>query len=519
MKKSKSNEMVPGNTGSERKAIEVSSSEIKKPNCAEMVRRFIRRQVKSSISEEVCLGNVVNWLSKAGYSMSEQDVNALIKEVYPKHKSNPERKSMAEIIREKYQIINSANKYYQYTNGYYREIKPEQVRLHILKNFKKVNMYKVKETEYFLQSLAYIDPCRINATHLLNLKNGMFDINTYTLYPHSPDLYSTIRLEVEFTKDAKCERWVKTIDEILDHESGQVLQEFFGLCLTKETKYEKALVCLGEGANGKSVVLGVLGELLGKDNYSAIPLESFCKSYYIAKLFGKLANISTEASATGEIYDSIFKSIISGDAVDADAKYGHPFTFRPFCKLVLATNNLPRVDDRTNAFYRRMIVLEFKRQFKEEEQNKNLRTELLSEVNGIFLWALEGLRGLRQRDRFQISESMKEAIAQYRKENNPVIPFVEEMCVLDQGYHVSKKDLYEVYGNWCKEGNYKPLSKIKFGRELKRHLPGIDEDRESDGVRDSLWLGIAIKEDSGLDMPRPLFDRANPFLSGHTITA
>jgi putative DNA primase/helicase len=289
--------------------------------------------------------------------------------------------------------------------------------------------------------------------------------------------------------DAKCPKWIRTLNEIFedDQEKIEILQEFFGLCLTKETKYEKALFLIGEGSNGKSVISQVLESILGEENYSAIPLEKLKNAHYTINLHQKLANISIETNSKSEVYDSIFKAVVSGDTITGDQKFKNPVKFRPYCKLIIASNNMPRVDDKTSAFFRRLIILRFNRQFSDVEQNKNLKQELKSELDGIFLWALEGLNRLEERKNFNNPKSVANELEEYRKENNNVLVFVEDACLRSPEKSMAKNDIYSEYNLWCKENGFRSLSKIKFGKELTRNFKDITD--ETDGTK-RLWSGI-----------------------------
>jgi len=301
------------------------------------------------------------------------------------------RPQCAEILKNRYGIIYSANTFYNYADGYYKAIEEETIVGFILNIFGNTfGRNACKEIIYFLQSKAFVPHDDLNPSNILNLKNGILDINKIELLEHSPKYYFTTQLNVSYKEEAKCPLWTKTLDEILSKEKVEVLQEFFGLCLTSETKYEKALFCIGGGANGKSVVLSVLEKIIGVENFSAVSLEKFSNSFYLAQLFGKLVNISIETHAKSEIYDSAFKAIVSGDSITADHKYSKPIKFNPICKLIFSTNNMPRVNDKTPAFFRRLILLRFLRKFEEHEQNENLKYELWEELDGILLWALVG---------------------------------------------------------------------------------------------------------------------------------
>ena len=375
-------------------------------------------------------------------------------------------------------IIYCGSHFFEYWSGCYRKMEDAEVKRWIMEIVgNSLSKKKMDEIFTFLITKTAKRPSELNNTDKINLKNGLFDINDFRLHHHNPEIYSTIQLDVEYDPQAKCELWLKTLNEIFPEEQDkiQTLQEFFGLCLTRETKYEKALILTGDGANGKSLTLNVLQALVGGENCSAVYLEQFNNRFYVAEFLGKLVNVSIETNAKLEVYDSIFKAVVSGDTLGADCKFKQPFKFRPFCKLVFAMNNLPRVSDKTSAYFRRLLIIRFNREFGEEEQNKMLFNELRKELNGIFNWCLDGLKRLMARGYFEIGRTMKDEIEQYKRENNNILLFADERCDFMPWYHCSTADLYSDYARWCKESGHYPLSKIMFGKEIRRQFKELTE--------------------------------------------
>jgi len=408
---------------------------------------------------------------------------------------------VADAIIEKRRLINFADTYYEYRTGCYRSLFIEEVQ----KWIKDVcgamfSASKLRNVLVALKTETFIKPDIINGVSVLNVKNGLYDIDNMRLVPHSADVYSINQLNVTYRDDVDCPVWRKSLEQIFenDQERIELLQEFFGYCLTRENDYEKALFLFGEGANGKSVVLYVLEELVGKENCSSIALEKFNDSHYIARLRDKLVNISLETNAKTNVYDNMFKAIVTGDTISADEKYGQPFQFKPYCKLLFSTNNMPRVGDKSEGYYRRLLILPFNRQFNKEERDPKLKYKIASsELDGIFLWALKGLKRLRDRGYFEESASMLNVKDEYRKENNNVIIFVAEMCVLDAHDDISKDDLYQAYNNWCLDSGYRPLSKITFGRELIRQYASVNKGRSSSA---RTWKGIRLRKEGEVDI-------------------
>jgi putative DNA primase/helicase len=466
--------------GASQEAIEVALLEENRKRCKPPLSDWeVKRLAKSASRYEPAESLVVTTVTSNG---SLQDKER------PKFNSLKVAESVAGN-----NIIFSGGEFYRYENGCYRPINRRIVNQYIKKIIgESLTKKQSEEILYFLESDVYVEEDKLNNIKYINLKNGLFDIETKILIPHSPDVFSTIQLNVRYDLQANCSLWFRTLEEIFEGDTFKMetLQEFFGLCLTKETKHNKALMCIGEGNNGKSVVLKTLEALLGRDNFSSIPLERFDNSNYMANLFGKLANISIETHAKGTVYDSNFKAITSGDSIEAEKKFRQPFSFRPFCKLVFAMNNLPRVDDKTNAFFNRLLIIRFQREFSENEQNKTLYLELVKELDGIFLWALEGLKNLEKRGYFERNEEMEALIRDYRRENNNVLVFVDEECALDPDNEVEKDVLYNAYKNFCQDNGYRSLSKKKFGMELSKHYKAVLGGYNPAGSKRT-WQGIA----------------------------
>ena len=401
---------------------------------------------------------------------------------------------IAEAIMDKHTLMCCNGDFYKYGAGFFEQIDEawlRQLTRRLMRD--KFSRAKAAEVLSTISADCYTPNSELNKGDLLNLKNGMFNLKDNELTKHSPDLKSTIQLNVKYDEDSLCNLWIKTLNQIFndDIEKVKILQEFFGLCLTKETKYEKALLMIGEGRNGKSVILYILEQLIGYQNRSAVSLDDFDNPHYIANLFNKVVNISIETSAKSSVYDANFKSIISGDSIEADPKYKKPFMFRPFCKLVVSTNNLPRVDDKSDAFFKRLLILRFDKQFSEEEQNRELKYQLDGEIDGIFLWALSGLKRLRKQKSFIIGKSIVDEVREYRKENNNVIIFVEENCDFDSFSYITCKDFYKGYASWCKESGHKAWSQNRFGREFKKHFSEKCVAKHYQGQR--FWHGLRLR--------------------------
>jgi len=333
--------------------------------------------------------------------------------------------------------------------------------------------------------------------NLINLRNGMCDISNKVLLPHHPDLYSSNQLNVNYNPDAKAPRWFSFMEEIFDGDSAvtALIQEFMGYSLVADTRFEKALILVGEGANGKSTMIKVWEELIGHENIASVTLTNLKDQFHRASLHGKLLNIAAELSATTVEQSDYFKRIVSGDTIDAAHKFKDVFHFKPYARLVYAMNEMPRVKDNSHGFYRRLLVVPFTKRFEGKAADRTLSKKLLTELDGIFQWALEGLYRLYSNDGFTEPRSVKEMLKQYQFQNNPVQAFVDEWCVLDPEGVTTKKELYWSYRDYAKDFGYDSLPLNSFFRDLHRALPELKSSRIGPkNAREYAVKGIRLKE-------------------------
>lgn len=327
--------------------------------------------------------------------------------------------------------------------------------------------------------------------------NGLLDLKTLELKPHDKDFLCTFMLPVEYNpkSDESCDRFLQYLDEsVKTPEVIAQLQEFAGYCLTPSTEFEKCLLLLGPGADGKSTFLKVLRELVGPENCSSISFADLEDQFQRSALFGKLLNISTEVGSKA-IESPYFKAITSGDPISAAFKFQNNFSFCPTTKLAFAANHLPRVRDNSDGFFRRVLPIQFKRQFL-NDADPGLFAKLKTEISEIFHWSIVGLQRLWEHNGFTECDETKSLLLDYRRDNNPVLAFVEDRCILDENKDVSKSELYREFHNYCGESGYKTNNKSNFCRELYNSVATLKQFRQQvNGRREYIVRGIAIAND------------------------
>ncbi|HAT4186662.1 TPA: DNA primase [Clostridium perfringens] len=328
--------------------------------------------------------------------------------------------------------------------------------------------------------------------YLVNARNGLLDIRDMSFKEHTPSYLSTVQLNVEYNPQVDCPQFKKFLNEVLDCKLIPLVQEIVGYLLTTNTASQKAFVFWGPARTGKSTLLWVVEYLLlGKKNVSNIPWQEIGDKFKTAELLGKLANVFSDLPSKSIDDTGIFKVVTGEDYLMAEKKNKNPFKFKPFARLVFSCNELPRnYVDRTEGFYRRLIIVPFNRQIEKSKIDKALKYKFQREKEGILNWALEGLKRLYENN-FEFSENeMTDGVKkEYKRENNNVISFVEECCELDGLFSCSRIELYESYKEFCVEAGLKALSQIKFNKELEGNF---NITRSRSGKLRS-WNGVRIK--------------------------
>lgn len=335
---------------------------------------------------------------------------------------------------------------------------------------------------------------------MLNVKNGLLNIYTKELKPHTPNYVSLVQFPVAFDPEAKCPVWEDCIKAWMagdeEAEKTRLLKQFCGYCLSSSMIYDKALFLVGDGGNGKSTFVDTISMVMGPESVSHIDLEGLYGQYGMKGLIGKRLNIIEEVQ--GNFYQSNkLKKLISGEEITIDIKYKDQFTFRPQAKFIFAVNIMPRVDDTSTATERRMIAITFKNNFR-DNPNTQLRSRfglLAQELPGILNWMLDGAKDLNDNGKFIITQEQTNMLSEYRQENSSVEGFIAECLEVGEGFEVSARDLYEEYRSYCQRDGRKFKGNISFTKEMRAYGTRYGlfrfEERTS-GHTVSKFIGIKI---------------------------
>jgi putative DNA primase/helicase len=356
-------------------------------------------------------------------------------------------------------------------------------------------MSAINDTEGQWRMLIYKPIREINSNpFIINAANGLYNVLDGSFKPHTPEYYSTVQLRAAYRENAGCPRFMKFLKSVLQEPEIHLLQEIFGYFLIPVNKAQKSFVLVGAPNAGKSTLLSIAQEiLLGSENVSNVPWQSLSDRFKTAELFGKLANIFADLPSKSVDDNGIFKALTGEDYITAERKNKNPFSFKPYARLLFSCNEIPRnYGDRSEGFYRRLIIIRFANTVPPEKRDPNLLEKLAAERDGIFMWALAGLKRLMGNGYlFSETEATRAEMRRYKVESNSALSFVEECCELDENAESIREELFQQYREYCHKNGLKPMSQANFNKDIEGLGERVERGLERVSRRKT-WKGIRM---------------------------
>ena len=309
------------------------------------------------------------------------------------------------------------------------------------------------------------------------------------------------RLPVAYTPNApKPERWLKFLGELLYPEDIPTLQEFIGYCLIPSNKGQRMMVIKGSGGEGKSQIGVVLSTLFGSNMKDGSIGKISENRFARADLEHVLLCVDDDMRMEALRQTNYVKSIVTAQGkMDLERKGKQSYQGWMFARLLAFSNgDLQALFDRSDGFYRRQLVLTTKEKAADRVDDPDLAEKMKAEVEGIFLWAFEGLKRLAANNfKFTESARTRENRETVKRDNNNVYDFLESegYIRLKADASISSKDCYEIYRMWCEENSLTALKPRSFSDALvaasgKYNLEHCNNVTNSAGRRVWGFMGI-----------------------------
>jgi putative DNA primase/helicase len=373
--------------------------------------------------------------------------------------------------------------WYRYKAGVWLPIKAlEKAIWEQLKDLKYVGIRptasKVASVEKYLQHYLSVDDEKIDAQReYINLRNGLFNVESMRLEPHNRETFMTSQLAFDYDEEADCPTFRKFLNDALirpdgngtDYDLQMLILEAMGYSLTSSTDFRVSFWLVGESGTGKSVLINTLQELAG-NSHVTIDLDQLSQNpYQLADIAGKRVVTFTEPRANSVLADNHYKRLVSQDAIMARQIFGKPFRFVPMCKVWGAMNDLPRVVDRSDAIFNRVFLIPMNHVIPVEKRDTRLTEKLRGEMSGIFNLALIGLKRLKKARAFTRCDQVEAARDEYKAENDTELAFVQDWCdISDTTAAVEAQRLYDAYASWCRRNGAMAKSSTKVARDWQR---------------------------------------------------
>ncbi len=337
-----------------------------------------------------------------------------------------------------------------------------------------------------------------NDAVLLNAANGIVRVelaDDTVLLKHDPGLNFTRQLQAIYDPQAGCPNFDRVLAEALpDIDDRVLLQLFVGSLLFPSCKFEAALVCYGPGGTGKSTIAEPVASIFGTPLVERIGMANICdpKGYYAPKLKHVAVNLATELDALEVGESGNFKALVSGENIAVRPIYGEPFTMTTTAKLWFLSNNLPRFKHGTDAEQRRTRFLRFDKV--PAVRDVDLKTKLIAERDGIFLWALEGLsRLLALREMPLGGAESKRVHDRFAVSNDPLGAFLASRCRMDSKAHTPKEHFKTAIVEFYEAAAIPCENEAWIFRQLWDRFPQLKEARLSQAdTRTRVIKGVVL---------------------------
>lgn len=431
-----------------------------------------------------------------------------------------------ELEKQNRRVLFADNTWYEYRDGVWRQwtiaemkaFKPLLHRVGSARDFNiSTNWANVWQT--LEAALGSEKPIEFDRVPMIVCSNGTYFLKDDVLKKNKPDYYATRRVDVEFDPEAEAPLWEAGLERMFEDydtkDREQIigcLQEWLGVALVGggSRNLRKGMFLYGESGTGKSSVADVLTELLGGEKRIAAPsIASLSTRFGLESLLGKSALISNEAAdARTQADAAALKALITGEPQQVDRKGKEAITFRFNGPVLFATNEMPSVSETTSALYDRFIVLEFKRQFSEDDVKETLggypsfvaymRGE--NQFPGILNWCLRGYDRAVERGSFAVPPVVRTATESFRRRNDKVYDFVKTCLKYRKGKGCSTTGLSGACVEYIAANHNTPVSMHAAGNNLARvigrEIPGVKREYDyRDKAQFRAFLNVELTEE------------------------
>lgn len=342
---------------------------------------------------------------------------------------------------------------------------------------------------------------------LITVKNGVVDLKKMKLLPFSHKYVFDTTIATAYNpniKEPNIDGWTPSqwLDDLAcgNEQIKLLLLQVIADAVNGNYSRRKAILLYGNGSNGKGTFQALIENIVGLQNCANLKINQFGERFALSQLIGKTVVIGDDLGAGIYIDDSgAFNSVITNDAVLIEFKGQQMFSTRLYCTVIQSTNEMPKMRNRSDGTYRRLIIAPFNAKFQDDGDNWKIKDEYINrdDVKEWFLYQALQL----DFDKFIEPDISKDLLEQYKQENDPVADFkanVFDELVASGMSRIPTGMLYMIFNNFCEQQNYKKWSQKTFNKQLKE-LIGDDWDQRRMKYLPKFIGKIQVIEDIGLE--------------------
>ncbi len=261
--------------------------------------------------------------------------------------------------------------------------------------------------------------------------------------------------------------WLSFVNDLLEPTDILTLQEYLGYCLINSTKAQSMLFLVGKGGEGKSRIGVVIEKLFGTACYFESIVALSKDKFLRGNLVGKTVLVDDDMSFEGIKDTSFLKNLVTAEtSISVQWKNRQAIQAKLRTRAIVFSNSSPTsLYDKTDGWHRRLIVLSTKSAPPERIPDRFLSEKLLAELDGIFLWAFEGLmRLIKNNFMFTLSEKTVDSMTVIRNESCNISEFMQDEQAVQFRSDITtcSVDIYNAYCNWCYGNGLEPLRQKRF---------------------------------------------------------
>lgn len=320
-------------------------------------------------------------------------------------------------------------------------------------------LYKSKERSEIINALQLIarknKPKDIPETWI-QLKNKIVDIETGEQFAATPEYFNCNPLPYSIGESEETPTFDKIFNDWVGENKAIDLYEILAFCMIPDYFISRIFFLFGSGSNGKSCFLRILKKFIGTSNSCSTELDAITERFGTAALFKKLVCVIGETDYKQLNKTNILKNLSGKDDIDFEFKGKDRFTGVNYAKLIIATNSLPITRDKTDGFFRRMIIIMFVNKFSEK---RDIVSEIPEEeYNNLTLKCLNILKRLYKEREFTNKTTIEERKKKYEETSNPLSKFIEENCDINPNKEIPAFEFFEKYNLFLTERGYRKLT-------------------------------------------------------------